>query len=80
MNKNNIFYKQLNRKKTKIEIYIKHVIANFLLFNIPDNNVLKKGYVTIIEVKMSPDLKEALILFTIREDIQYNLKSIKEKP
>lgn len=76
MNKDNIIFKQLKRKQTKIEIDIKHIIANFLLFNIPENNTLKKGCITIIKVKITPDLREAVILFIIREDMQSKLKII----
>lgn len=76
MNKDNIIFKQLKRKQTKIEIDIKHIIANFLLFNIPENNTLKKGCITIIKVKITVDLREAVILFTIREDMQSKLKII----
>ena len=50
MNKNDVVYDQFQRKKIKTEIYIKHIIANFLLFNIPDSNILRESYVTIIKV------------------------------
>jgi len=76
MNKNDIIYDQYQRKKIKIEIYIKHIVANFLLFNIPDGNLLWKSYVTIIKVKISPDLREAIILFTVRENMKSKIKNI----
>jgi ribosome-binding factor A len=76
MIKNDVVYDQFQRKKIKIEIYIKHIIANFLLFNITDNNILRESYVTIIKVRISPDLREAIILFTVRENIKPKLKSI----